>query len=238
VILDERLLSALLNHRSSSDDVEWGRWQNALACFNRSNTDSDNIYHQVEWVLLSSAFEHILDAKPEAKHVATRFSQTMVPIESLLVRNASRRSTNWSDNGQTLRYEWMREFYRIRGDFAHGKLNTQQLTTWSPFEHLLLATIAFPLVVRCLLTKAARYQLTDDDRSQIGAFEKLVDTRDFSTPPSDQRNSLDSHWRRLCSDVKSRLAVQEAVKAFEARNFASQEKATPADDNSSSGQGA
>jgi hypothetical protein len=190
----------------------------------------------MKWVLLSSAFEHILDAKSEAKDVATRFSEVLVPNESLLVRQAERKSTRWPDNGQTLRYEWMREFYRIRGDFAHGKLNTQQPTTWSPLEHLLLATIAFPLLVRCLLKKAGRYELTDDDLAHITAFEKLADTTGLLRPPSDQKSSLDSHWSRLCGDAKLRLAVQEAVKAFEDRNFGSQEKATRACENLSSGQ--
>ncbi|MGQ0595029.1 MAG: hypothetical protein ACT4QB_21035 [Gammaproteobacteria bacterium] len=200
VTLDVILLKALADHAARATDGEWAKWQNALTCFNQANTDSETIRHQVEWVLLCSAFEHILGAKTEAKDVAARFSEVMVPNEPLLVRNASRRSDRWGDNGRALRYEWMREFYRIRGDFAHGKLNTQQPTVWNALEHLVLATIAFPLVVRCLLRKARVYQLSDDDRAQIEAFEKLANTADFLKPPPDQKNSLDSHWSRLCGD--------------------------------------
>lgn len=212
VKLDENLLKGLMCQREKCDDNEWARWQNALTCFNHANTDSDNIRHQVEWVLLSGAFEHILGARAEAKDVATEFVKAVTPGEPLLARNASRRSNQWQDNGQGLRYEWMREFYRIRGDFAHGRLNTRQPAAWNPREHLVLATIAFPLVVRCLLKKVGCYELTDDDRAQNEAFERLADTADFLKPPADQRNSLDSHWSRLCSEWKSKLVVQRAIK--------------------------
>jgi hypothetical protein len=215
ITLDESLLKALADHRHESTDEEWGKWENAITCFNQANTDSENIRHQVEWVLLCSAFEHILGAKSEAKDVAARFSEVMVPSEPLLVRNASRRSDRWGDNGQALRYEWMREFYRIRGDFAHGKLNTRQSTVWNPLEHLVLATIAFPLVAKCLLNKACRYELTNDDRAQIDSFEVLADTKDFLRPPPDQENSLNSYWQRLCDDRRSELAWKEFGKAWE-----------------------
>ena len=219
VKLDETLLRALACHRAKPHDDEWAKWQNALTCFNQANTDSDNIRHQVEWVLLCSAFEHILGAKSEANDVATCFSAAMVPHEPLLVGTASRRSDRWQDNEQALRHEWMREFYRIRGDFAHGKLNTQQPTVWNTLEHLVLATIAFPLVVRCLFRKARVYNLTDGDRAQIEAFEKLANTADFLKPPPDQKNSLDSHWSRLCGVCKSNLVFQRVVEEYEVKGL-------------------
>lgn len=215
VSLDEALLKALASHREASDDDQWAKWQNAITCFNQANTDSDNIRYQIEWVLLCSAFEHILGAKPEAKDVAEKFSKVVIPTESLLVRNATRGSDRWQNKGHPLRYEWMREFYRIRGDFAHGNLNTQQPSVWNPLEHLVLATIAFPLVIRCLLEKAGRYQLTRDDRVQIEAFEKLADTLEFLNRPSDWRDSGDSHWSRIRSDCWWKVVTDQVVREFE-----------------------
>ncbi|MGH8479835.1 MAG: hypothetical protein ACREXK_09715 [Gammaproteobacteria bacterium] len=238
VTLDVILLTALADHAARATDEEWAKWQNALTCFNQANTDSDNIRHQVEWVLLCSAFEHILGAKSEAKDVAARFSEVMVPNEPLLVRNASRRSDRWGDNGQALRYEWMREFYRIRGDFAHGKLNTRQPAVWNPLEHLVLATIAFPLVVKRLLQNACVYRSTNDDQAQIEAFEKVANTADFLNPPPDQKNSLDSHWSRLVIDAGLRLAVQRAVEECEAKGLLPREdKGTAVEGDASGRQG-
>lgn len=209
VSLDEFLLSALVNYRKKDRD-EWGKWQNASSCYNQANTDSENIRHQVEWVLLCSAFQRILDAKSEANDVASKFSELMVPSQPLLARNANRRSDKGSNNGQSLRYEWMREFYRIRGDFAHGQLNTNQPAVWNLLEHLTLAAIAFPLVVKCLLKKTDLYTLTEDDQAQIDVFEKFADTKDFLKPPVNQENILDSHWKRLVRDRSGRISFESA----------------------------
>lgn len=213
VTLDEALLKALSNFREQSNNNKWGRWQNAISCFNQANTDNDSIRYQAEWVLLCSAFEHLLGAKSEAKDVASKFSETMIPSEPLLACNAMRRSGKWADKGKSLRYEWMREFYRIRGDFAHGKLSTQQPTVWNPLEHLVLAAISFPLVVKSLLGES-NYKMTEEDQAQIDCFEKLADTPDFLKPPQYQKGSLDSHWRRLCSKRKWEIASKNALKEF------------------------
>lgn len=212
ISLDKELLNALVTHRAGNKSNKWDRWQNAISCFNQANTDRDNVLHQVEWVLLCSAFEHLLEAKSEAKDVASKFVNTMMPEDSLLASAANRRSDNWPDNEQSLRYEWMREFYRIRGDFAHGKLKTQQPTVWNTHEHLVLATIAFPLVVKCLLNNANVYDLTIDDQAQVDAFEKFADTNNLMDAPSDQKSSLDSHWSRLCNESKLKRARNEAIK--------------------------
>lgn len=41
VSLDADLLKALVDHRAELSDGEWGRWQNAISCFNQANSDSD-----------------------------------------------------------------------------------------------------------------------------------------------------------------------------------------------------
>jgi len=220
VSVDDGLLQALVEHRGSP---EWGRWQSAITCFNQANTDSENIRYQVEWVLLASAFEHVLGAKSDAKDVASKFVKRFVPTESVLASAATRRSERWGDNEQPLRYEWMREFYRIRGDFAHGKLGTEQPMVWEPLEHLVLATTAFPLVVKRLLEAAGRYELTVEDRVQIDCFEKFADTPRFLGRPPNQKNSLDSYWKR-CRDVESSRitlgrAFENARKTSEAKGL-------------------
>jgi hypothetical protein len=199
VVIDERFITSLLVHRRNQPD-EWTRWLNAISCFNQANTDAENFRHQVEWVLLCSAFEHLLDAESKAIDVANRFTNLFVPSETRLVRNATRRSARWREEGQPLRFEWMREFYRLRGDFAHGQLETRQDMVWSLGEHLVLATIAFPLLVKVLLQKAGEYTLTDDDLSQVNAFEGFADTPDSPTLPR-TREEVWIHTGSVC-DLK------------------------------------
>lgn len=216
VSLDEKLMSALLAHRSAVGS-EWGRWQSAISCFNWANTDSDNIRHQVEWVNLCGAFEHLLGAKPKADDVARRFSETLVPFHSLLARDSNRRGTNLQDRDHSLRYEWMRDFYKIRGDFAHGKLASRRPMVWTPLEHLLWATIAFPLVVKALLNKAGKYDFTCTDQAEIDGFEQFADTKDFVEPPPDQKKSFDSHWKRIADDRREKVLTRVLVERHMAR---------------------
>lgn len=210
VNLEETLLKGLVAHRAQSADEEWARWQSAISCFNQANTDGENFRYQVEWVLLCSAFEQILGARPDYKDVAQKFADAVVPSSPVLVCNAKHRPGRWPDADKPIRYEWMKEFYRIRGDFAHGRLQTKQPSVLNPLEHLVLAAIAFPLLVRCLLNKKRRYEFTDNDLAQINAFEKLADER-FLEPPSNQENSLDWMWPRLVQDAKSEVLVRKAL---------------------------
>ena len=209
--LSETLLTALGEYRAKAASSDWPRWQNALACFNQANTDADTVSHQVEWVLSCSAFEHLLGAKPDAKDVSRKFSEALGFPKPLSVRHARRRNSSWSNQDNTLSYEWMREFYRIRGDFAHGKLKTQQPATWNALEHLVLAAIAFPLLVKCLLAKSPFYKLTNVDQAQLDAFEEFADTPNFMMPPSDQKGGLDSHWSRICDRHKLNAGIARAV---------------------------
>jgi hypothetical protein len=211
VPLDTGLLNGIVAHRSQSAPDEWARWQNAISCFNWANTDSDNIRQQVEWVLLCSAFEHLLGADSKAKDVADKFAKAVVPAAELSAKGSSRLSGRPCNGAESMRYEWMREFYGVRGDFAHGKLNTQRPVAWNPLEHLVLATIAFPLLVRSFLKKAGRYELSDSDQAQIDVFEKFADTPGFLDPPPDQRGNADSHWGRLVSRCLGKRTTSRAV---------------------------
>jgi len=218
VTLDDVLLKALAVHRTQSQNEEWARWQNAISCFNQANTDGENVRYQVEWVLLCSAFEHLLEAASDYKDVAKKFVDAFTPSTHIPVKAAKRKAKTWTEPDAHLRHEWMKEFYRIRGDFAHGKLVSQQPTVWNPQEHLVLAAIAFPLLVRCLLTKSGHYVLTDDDAAQINAFERLMDEPFLESPP-DERGSGDSYWSRLLSEARWDAAHDKAIKDLEAKGW-------------------
>jgi hypothetical protein len=203
VSLDQRLLDGLVAF-ARRGGPEWDRWQHALSCFNQGNTDSDAFRYQVEWGLLCSAFERLLDAAADYDDVAGKFAKAMAPSKPLLAGNAQRRIDRWKDPGAPVRFEWLREFYRVRGDFSHGRLTTRQPMVWNAIEHPTLAAIAFPLVVRCLLQSAGTYALTPDDIAAIEVFEPFADQAAFLGPPPDSRGSGDSWWARMFTRAKLR----------------------------------
>lgn len=208
-------------HQAQSPPNEWDRWRSSISCFNQANTDSDNIRLQVELVLMVGAFQELLNVGDHVKEVARRFSEVVAPYTSLATTASQRGSMRWRSSQEPLRYEWMREFHRIRNNFAHGKLRTVQTPVWNPPEHMVLGAIAFPLLVKCLLKEAGGYSLTYiDDRREIDCFEKLADTMDFLKLPADSQDSSDTHWTRCAEDwieQEARRLDAEAISAEEAR---------------------
>ncbi len=213
VSLDEKLLASLLAFRSDpTTHKKWPRWQNAISCFNQANTDNDTIRYQTEWVNLCSAFEHILEAKSNSRDVAQKFVDAFTPQNPLAVNKSTRIQCAGNDLNSHLRYRWMKEFYRIRGDFAHGKLQTQKQTKWKPLEHIVLGAIAFPLLVRCLLKNSGNYVLNNEDQAQINAFEALADNEKFLDPPTDQHHPGYSVWSNLVETEKSAISLASIKK--------------------------
>jgi hypothetical protein len=200
VRIDRSLLTALATHQTAARLAEKSRLQSAISCYNHANTDNPVYPYQVEWVLLASAFEQLLGARSSAADVARLFDETLLPHEPISASAARRALATWEARCHSLRYEWMHEFYRLRGDYAHGKMRTRQLMVWRPEEHLLLASIAFPLVVRSVLARSGAYELTEDDLAQIDAFEKLADVN--SMKPRGGRAHERWWWPKLVWDAK------------------------------------
>lgn len=218
VTLDAGLLAALLRLRESAPSSEWGRWQNAISCFNQANTDGHGVSPQVESVLICSAFERLLTAPPKAKEVARLFSEILAPLQTISVGASKRISSQQGAGSNSLRYEWMKEFYKVRGDFAHGKLRPEQPMIWSAAERLVLASISFPLCMKTLLVQKGHYSLTDDDQVQIDAFEALADQDGFLAEPADSSGSSDSWWRRCLGKARKGRCRQKAIASLSALN--------------------
>ncbi|HKR65369.1 MAG TPA: hypothetical protein VJZ00_16675 [Thermoanaerobaculia bacterium] len=208
--IDDTLFRALTNYRDAAKPSDWVRWQNAIDCFNFANTDDSSIPLHVEWVMTAAAFQRLTDSASGAEAVASAFESALQPEKPIAARDANVRQFNPKVSARSLRSVWAWEFYSLRGEYAHGKLTTKREHSWEPYEHLFLAAVAFPLLVKTLLENAGLYQRTDDDWAQIDAFETLLDS-DFFTPPADSRHSWDTVWARLQTQHHGRRQVRKIV---------------------------
>jgi hypothetical protein len=162
VSLDESFFRALANFReivvTSPDFERRTGWQEAIYCFNRANTDSESMSAHLEWVLMSSALERILRARSNGDAVAKRFVEAIVPKKPQLYFDLA------------ILRDWLREFYRLRGDFAHGRIRSRIPRRWESWHHLLFAAIAFPLLTKALLENEKSYVFTENDHCQLAAL--------------------------------------------------------------------
>lgn len=187
----EPLHSAIEKARSVYSEKDWARWEHAIFAFNQANTDSDQIRHQIEWVLLAGAFEQLLDAKSEAKAAASAFAAVM-PAASRHFRAGIAPSRAGIVEGQRPIEQWMREFYRLRGDFAHGKRGTEQRSLWTPFEHIYLAKLCFAQLVKNLLAANVALALSEEDRAMSTCLDAYVAQKELFPANESAVNQADN----------------------------------------------
>lgn len=81
---------------------------------------------------------------------------------------------------------WLRDLCNLRGNVAHGKIGEAYKPIWSIRNHLLLASYAFPLVLKSFLATKGVYTLTPEDQFDIDVFEQLACEEHFSDLPEDR----------------------------------------------------
>lgn len=169
--LNEPLYLALAELRQQMLDgrqmEDWAAWAESIYSFNLANTDREDSSRHVEWVLMCSAIERLLRARSSAIAFADKVVAAVNTDDGL------------STCTLEVIYEWAEEFYRLRNDFAHGKLRSRQPRKWNSDRHLLLGSIMFPLLVKHLLARVDIYRLIENDRAEIAAFSRFAaDLRD------------------------------------------------------------
>jgi hypothetical protein len=185
VSLDESFFRELASFReiivTSSDSERWTAWQEAIYCFNQANTDNESMGAHLEWVLMSSALERILGAPSNGDAVARRFVEAIVPEKPQLYFDLA------------ILRDWVREFYRLRNDFAHGRIRSRIPRRWESWHHLLFGAIAFPLLVKSLLENEKAYVFTENDHCQLAALAWIL--RESLDPSATAKS-----WHQYISD--------------------------------------
>lgn len=182
VSLNQPLLDSLWELRSTR---EWPAFRRALALFNQANTDSDRISLDMEAGLVASAFERVLElhvgkwsrkGTPTEQEIGSAFASA-TSAASALQRTAWTRNALPTARAQevTLREAWIRDLWNTRGKVAHGSEVVCLSAGWTVQEHLLLAAIAFPLLVKCELKARLGYGLDRWGHLRLVALERLMD---------------------------------------------------------------
>ena len=104
------------------------------------------------------------------------------------------------DAAHGLRRYWALDFCQLRDRFLHGHWRDTGDAVWGVKEHLFLASVAFPLLVKRLLVDDGDYQLTGEDHLRIDAFEAVADSAFFEPVGSDTRPAR-WPWHQLRAEV-------------------------------------
>ena len=174
VTIDTTLVKSLLDFQESSG-ADGIFLTDALFFFNRANTDDNLISEYQEIVMMVSAFQRVLGCRTAKENeLIDKFISTYNPKSDFNI-NQSKRIKNIS---MPLRKAWLKDFYQLRNDYAHGKRISGRPRIWTPQEHLLLGAYSFPLLVKILLGEKY-YNLSEDDTDDI-AIKLIFDQIFFS----------------------------------------------------------
>lgn len=180
--LNENIIKSLLNAQNTLND-KWALYSDTIFNFNHANSDNNNISPKEEAIMLLGAIQRILGCNSaNIDELSSGLKDALTP-ESNLDLNLSNRykhgPTN-KDNPTCLREIWIKDFYRARGDFAHGKGKTFKELTWTLNEHLLYASYILPLLLKLKLSEDNLYTMTELDLVDVDLFEEYLDIHPFN----------------------------------------------------------
>jgi len=122
--IDINSVKSLLEAKEELED-KWINFSDAIFFFNRANTDSNQISEHQEVVMMIGAIQRILMCNNgKIKELIENFNNTFRPKKDFDISKSRRiKKYNYKDKDKinTLRETWLKDFYRLRGDYAHGK---------------------------------------------------------------------------------------------------------------------
>ena len=203
------------------------RFYDAVYHFNLANSDRVFVPLQAELSFLVSAFQR-------AHGVGSREDNL---VDAYLAIDSSRPMTAKEDSvrlsafsgqtppGHSLQDVWLRDFYKTRNAFSHGRREDRE-RIWTPSEHLLLGSFLFPLVLKFKLAEERFYQLTDEDLSLWHGFDMLLDSRSFFEIAEEEREEV-SGW----NDLQNRARLHYQLNKVLEKHFSKSGKANVNENN-------
>ena len=181
--VDAGLLASLLH--SSGNHKLAVHIRDAIAVYNRANSDADGTSDEVDLVLLRVALETLTRSTHFAddlqKRVANltgmkgRGSWNSGPFNEKVWKAAWPKSLRPFD-------AWLADFCSARNASAHGNSShakSRKSQVWSNRNHLMFASWLVPLLVKKALARSGLYRLTEEDEDFLSGFELFL-TEDVS----------------------------------------------------------
>ncbi|MFA6177949.1 MAG: hypothetical protein WC694_03615 [Candidatus Paceibacterota bacterium] len=97
---------------------------------------------------------------------------------------------------------WLRELVRYRNRYAHGGHAAQGAWVWEQWEHLLLSSFIFPLILKLYISQfdtSVTYTISDDDLKLIRMIEKMLAAKDYYDM---NQNDGTTPWGELISEAQ------------------------------------
>ena len=211
-VFDDNFVTSLGYVLHDNDSLS-KRMMQSIWLFNEGCSDSNMISFEREVVLFASAFEQLLDCE-NCYHLTKIFGELLEDYSSITVENSNRSediklSKEHAEDEKKwyLSRKWIKELYDLRSDYTHGEDTTRRSWGWNDFEHTLMASFVFPLIVKILLAQESQYTLTDDDKIYLGCIDYILNAQKWFEPP--EPSEATATWMKIIGDYRLHYRVEE-----------------------------
>lgn len=196
--IDRQLLTALWSVRARAS--EWPHYFEAILGFNQANTDNRQVTEQAEAVAMVGAFERLYNLTRGKQDDLVAAVMPDLAWYPQLACDACRRARMPAErvgkpSGPT--GEWLRDFFRSRGGWAHGRQDPTHPAKWSRREHLLLGAYVFPLVTKGKLRRDASFQPAPEDDLRLSILDRLVCLQELFVPNGQLEDDAKHPWLKV-----------------------------------------
>lgn len=198
------------------DDVP-GHWLDAVAEFNRANTDSLDVMPHVEVVMMKSAFEWLLKIGSAAPEFSAALERCLSGIPTAAEADGpllQKWRSTWPKCTRPV-LAWAREFCALRGISAHGSRKSQQHFVWTEASHLAFASMLFPLLFKQVVADAGRYILGETDRERLSRIDQYVLHDPMTFDEDDYETHTPHPWASIDDDARMAELGRLAYEALE-----------------------
>ena len=159
--------------------------------------------------MLSGAFERILGNPSSDRNLMRKFKKLTKPFFQLQFKGSRRSKPGESRPDAELGCVWFRELHQLRNDYAHGRLTPTKDLAWQPYEHMLLGSYFFPLLLKLVLERDGFYSLTSKDEEKLDVFERRAESEIFADNSGREGREV-WPWRTVLADYR----MEQAAKNF------------------------
>ncbi len=182
--------------------------------FRQSSTDSPSVLPATEIVMLANAFDRLFPDANGKHRLSKAVSRELADWLDIQDKDSHRLSSkgivpseiysDYSEEGDLVRF-WIFELYALRNDYVHGNDSMRHKWAWLPAEHLLMGAYIFPLLLKVLMSKEKRYELSQEDVYKLYAIDDLLDLNEFY-----DRKLRQSPWRKKLNEVRLHTRLRDA----------------------------
>lgn len=156
--------------------------------FRQANTDSPSVLRTTEVTMLANAFDRLFPNDNGRYGLSKAISKELKNWVDIEVRDSKRLAKRQVDPSQLdpkcsgewgIVQFWILELYNLRNSYVHGGDVGQSKWGWQPQEHLLMGAYIFPLLLKVLMSKEDKYELTKEDEHKLLAVDDLLDLNEF-----------------------------------------------------------